>query len=117
MRQVCYLQCRVFSDLSLATTISNHLPKFLEKLIFHSILLFLPLPPIFNVGFDFSDLLAEQETFLEPTLATLSWRGEGEGLFLTGRREDRDIFEVWKMVYFHINQYRCHDKNLSCIAN
>ena len=59
----------------------NFLHKFLEKLIFYSILLFLPLPPIFNVGFDFSDLLAEQETFLEPTLATLSWRGKGGVIF------------------------------------
>ena len=71
----------------------------MEKLIFRSILLFLPLPPIFNVGFDFSDLLAEQE------------RG-GERLFLTGMREEGDILEVWKMVYFDINQYRCHNKNL-----
>ena len=46
-------------------------------MIFHSILLILPLPPIFNVGFDFSDLLAEQETFFEPTLAT---GGGGEGV-------------------------------------
>ena len=59
----------------------NLLHKFLGKLIFHSILLILPLPRIFNVRFDFSDLLAEQESFLEPTIATLGWRGEGRGYF------------------------------------
>ena len=54
----------------------NLLHIFLEKLIFPIILLFLALSPIFNVGFHFSDLLTEQETFLEPLIATLSWRGE-----------------------------------------
>ena len=83
-------------------------------MIFHSILLILPLPPIFNVGFDFSDLLAEQETFFEPTLATGGGRG---GVILTEKRREGVILEVWKMVYFHINQYRGHDKNLSCVAN
>ena len=31
-----------------------------------------PSPPIFNLGFDFSDVLAEQEKFAKPTLTTLS---------------------------------------------
>ena len=31
-----------------------------------------PTSPIFNLGFDFSDLLAEQEKFAKPTLTTLS---------------------------------------------
>ena len=63
------------------------LHKSLEKLVFHSIMLFLPLPPTFSIGFDFSDLLADQKTFLEPTLATLNWRGEGWGYFqLEGER-------------------------------
>ena len=68
---------------------SNHLlHKLLQKLIFHSILLPLllgpppsSLSPIFYVGFDISDFLPEQKTFLEPTLATLSWRGEGRSYF------------------------------------
>ena len=94
----------------------NLLHKFLEKLIFRSILLFLPLALIFSVGFDFSDLLAEQEAFLEPTLATLSWRGR-RGVIFNWKEREGDILEVWKMVYFHISQYQGHDKNLSCVAN
>ena len=70
----------------------NLLHKFLENLIFYSRSLptspppllpplHSPLPPIFYVGFDFSDLLAQQETFLEPTLATLTWREGERGYF------------------------------------
>ena len=96
--------------------IYNILQKVFGKLIFYSILLFLPLPPIFNIGCDFTDLLAEQETFLEPTLATLSSTGSG-GVVLTERTREGSILEVWKMVHFHMNQYQGHDKNLSCVAN
>ena len=94
----------------------NLLHKSLEKLIFHSVLLLLALPRIFSVVFDFSDLLAEQETFFEPTLATLSWRGEGRS-YCNWKEKGRGLLEVWKMVYFHINQYWGHDKNLGCVAN
>ena len=38
-------------------------------------------------------------------------------LFLTGARGEGDILKVWKMVYFHINQYQGRDKNLICVAN
>ena len=33
------------------------------------------------------------------------------------RRGKGNILKVWKMIYFHINQYRAHDKNLSCVTN
>ena len=44
----------------------------MQKLTFRSILLFLAVPPILDVGFDFSELLTEQKTFLEQTLADIS---------------------------------------------
>ena len=91
----------------------NLVHKFLEKVIFHSTLLVLPLLPICNVWFYFSDLLAEQESFFESTLATLRSRG-GRGVISTERRKEGEILEVWKMVYFHISQYRGDDKKLSC---
>ena len=47
----------------------------MEKLIFHSILLFLPIPSYIQCWFWFLALL------LEPTISTLTWRGEGRGDF------------------------------------
>ena len=49
-------------------------------------------PPMFNVGFDFLELLAEQETFLEPTIATLGWRGR-EGVIFNWKEKGRGHFE------------------------
>ena len=59
----------------------NLVHKFLEKVIFHSTLLVLPLLPICTVWFYFSDLLAEQESFFDSTLATLRSRGGERGYF------------------------------------
>ena len=76
----------IVTELYIFEIVYSPLHKFLEKLIFHSIFLFLPLPPIFNVGFDFLDLMAEQDIFPEPTLTTLSWRG-GRGEVISNWKE------------------------------
>ena len=64
----------------------------MEKLIFTVFCFSSPLPPKFNVGFEFLDLLTEPWT--NPSNTELE--GGGEGLFLTRRRGRWDIFRVWK---------------------
>ena len=60
----------------------------------------------------------KQETFLEPTITTLSWTMEERGGFQQKRkRREGEILKVWEMVYFHINQLQDHDKKLICAAN
>ena len=64
----------------------------MEKLIFTVFCFSSPLPPKFNVGFEFLDLLTEPWT----NPRNIELEEGGEGLFLTRRRGRWDIFRVWK---------------------
>ena len=59
----------------------NHLHKYLENGIFYYIFKNLPPPPIYNVDNLLFDLKAECKSFSKKNQPTLSWRGEGRGLF------------------------------------
>ena len=92
--------------------------KVLDKLIFHIILLFLPLPLYIQYLIWFFRLNDLAEHIPWTNYSNTELEDEEERFLLTKRREEGGHLKVWKMVYFQINRYyQGCDKNLSCVAN